>query len=119
VALTLTILALALKVMVPPGFMIADHGSPFLITICTGHGPLVLNPSDHGRSKAPIQKKMDTPCTGAGNVTPPAPQMWTAISEPHALVADQTLAGSAVDLLPGRGLAAPPPPSQGPPLTLS
>jgi len=118
VALTLTILALALKVLVPPGFMMADAGAPFPITICTGHGPLILASGDAKAPKAPTHKT-DAPCTGAGNVTPPNPTLVTGLGEPYLWTAPILGAGSVLDIVPGRGLAAPPPPSHAPPNRLS
>jgi hypothetical protein len=118
VALTLTILALALKVAVPPGFMIADTGAPFSITVCTGHGPLILDPRDAKVPQAP-KHKMDTPCTGAGNVTPPVPPLAGGAAEPYVWAATVLGAGPALDVMPGLGLAAPPPPSHAPPALLS
>jgi len=119
IALTLTLLALALNVLVPPGLMVAAAGTPFPLVICTGHGPLTLDLGDHGGSKAPTQKRSDTPCTGAGNVTPSPPTLAAAICEPYAVLIEDLTTGLAVDLAPGRGLAAPPPPSHAPPFTLS
>jgi hypothetical protein len=118
VALTLAILALAVKVVVPPGFMIADAGAAFPITICTGHGPLILAPGDAKAPKAP-KHKMDTPCTGAGNVTPPNPAIVADLAEPYLWAATVLGAGPAFDVAPGRGLAAPPPPSHAPPAPFS
>ncbi len=119
IALTLTVLALALKVLVPPGFMVATSGAPFPLVMCTGHGPLTLDLGDHGGSKTPTQKHSDVPCTGAGNITAPTPALTVAISEPYAVAVDGPTTGLALDLIPGRGLAAPPPPSHAPPFTLA
>jgi hypothetical protein len=118
VALTLAILALALKVAVPPGFMISDTGAAVPITICTGHGPLLIDPGGAKAPKTPTHK-MDTPCTGAGNVTPPSPPLAGGLAEPYVWAATVINAGPAPDVAPGRGLAAPPPPSQAPPVLLS
>ena len=119
VALTLTLLALVLKVLVPPGFMLAGTGQQSLIAICTGHGPLTLAVDDHGGSKAPAQQKTDAPCLGAGNISPPSPPALATLPAPLAFAASPAPFGRAFDLAPGRGLAAPPPPSQGPPIQFS
>lgn len=118
VALTLTVLALLVKVMVPPGFMLAEPGERAFITICTGHGPLIL-PIEHDGPKAPVQKKGDAPCMGAGNVSPPAPPTIAVLGAPPVFAGRITPQARTSDLTPGRGLAAPPPPSQGPPIQLS
>ncbi len=115
VCLTLAVLALALKVLIPQGFMLSERGPGFPLVICTGHGPLTLSDDGHGGSKDPAQKKSDAPCTGAGNVTPVTPSALAAVSEPIVLVADHLHDGKTLDLMPGRGLAAPPPLSHAPP----
>jgi hypothetical protein len=114
IALMLTALALALKVAVPPGYMIAAPGAPFLITICTGHGPLVLDAGDL-RAPKPPPHKMDAPCTGAGNVAPISPPLAGALAQPYAWA--ETALGACAErcVAPGLGLAAPPPPSHAPP----
>ena len=118
VALTLTILALALKVMVPQGFMIAGAGAPFPIAICTGHGPMVFHAGDAKAPKAPA-RKIDAPCAGAGNVTAPVPPLICVAAEPYAWAALRLLERPALAGAPGRGLAAPPPPSHAPPTLVS
>jgi hypothetical protein len=104
-------LALAAQVLVPQGFMVARQGERPAIVICTGHGP-VLSRDDLGGH--PAKAKPDLACGFAGHglglaATPPllvATGVAWASPLPLALGAD---------LAPGRGLAAPPPPSQGPP----
>ncbi|HEY3888752.1 MAG TPA: hypothetical protein VGL73_09260 [Caulobacteraceae bacterium] len=118
VALTLAALVLALKIAVPPGFMIADAGAPVPIAICTGHGPLML---DHGDGKSPNapMHKTDAPCTGAGNVTPLSTPLADGAAALYVWAATVPGAGPALDAAPGRGLAAPPPPSHAPPALIS
>jgi hypothetical protein len=82
------------------------------LVICTGHGPL-LSLDNHGKpGKAP--KQAETPCGFAshGGAAGPPPAFALA-----ALRVEYVAAPSARRLAPapGRGLAAPPPPSQGPP----
>jgi len=115
VFLTLALLALVLKVLVPQGFMVSNKGEGFPLVICTGHGVQTVAAANHDGSKAPLQKKSDVPCAFAGGVTPPAPSHLAVLSEPYAAQADRIGAVRLRDLIPGRGLAAPPPPSQGPP----
>jgi hypothetical protein len=115
VCLTLTLLALAFKVLVPQGLMLSEQGPGIPLVICTGHGPLTLSDDGHGGSKDPAQKKSDAPCMGAGNVTPVTPLTLAVVSEPIVLVADSPHSGKTLDLIPGRGLAAPPPQSHAPP----
>ena len=107
-------LALLVQVLVPQGFMVARQGNRPAIVICTGHGP-VLSRDDLGGqpSKAP-KSEPDLQCGfsghGLGLTQSVAPMIASAMywSTPD-------LVGADADLAPGRGLAAPPPPSQGPP----
>jgi hypothetical protein len=118
VCLTLVTLALALKVLVPPGFMLAESAGPPSLVICTGHGPLKITDPSQPSHHAPASHKSDAPCSGAGNVTPVAPAAISAVGEPYAATVTATRGPRGVDLAPGRGLAAPPPPSQASPLSL-
>ncbi len=114
--LALALLALVVKVAVPAGFMVAapGTGAGFPLVICTGHGPVLAHPAgDKGDSKA----KPDAPCAFSGQSaaagTAPAKPIggqvyWLAVAPIRDRIA----------LTPGRGLAAPPPPSQAPPVTL-
>ena len=110
----LAALALLIQVLVPQGFMVnADHGAPGLV-ICTGHGPLTLGQHDHS-GKAP--KSASNPCAFAahgGAAPPPSPTRLERLKFDPA----PAVLARAFDLVPGRGLAAPPPPSQGPPTRL-
>ncbi len=114
------LLALALKVATPPGFMVAQQAGEtpgvFPLVICTGHGP--LKSADlpiPGDSKS--HQGADKACAFAGHGLAPTLAQAPALivsSARYAAVA-HTLAGRPV---PGQGLAAPPPPSQAPPLSL-
>lgn len=113
----LVALALALQVVVPPGFMAARSaaGAP-VVVICTGHGPLKAlgdapSKPERGSSEAGHL------CVFAGHAAAPPPPAEVALSETRV---EPTAAPAfiAPDLQPGRGLAAPPPPSRGPPAFL-
>jgi hypothetical protein len=116
VSLTLVIFALAMKVLAPPGFMVAGNVGAVPLVICTGHGPLVLG--GHGEQKAPVHKASDAPCAFAGSSTPPTPSVAASIAEPIAIVTDPIVGLQGARRAPGRGLAAPPPPPRGPPLSV-
>jgi hypothetical protein len=108
----LAMFALLLQLAVPQGFMLArDAGQPAIV-ICTGHGPLLTPAPGHGvPAKAP---KPSGVCAFAGHGATPTPAPLLALAE----VRFEPLAAPAVSPIfatPGRGLAAPPPPSQGPP----
>jgi hypothetical protein len=114
----LAFVALFLKVLAPPGFMVEDgtRGGSFPIVICTAQGQVQLDAAHDG---APVHKSgSDSACPFAGNGVGAAPPLGAlpAVAIPTAYRA--IAAKSAPDLAPGRGLAAPPPPSQGPPTLL-
>ena len=124
VFMTLAVLALALKVLVPAGFMAAPktNGLPFAVVLCTGEGPMVVEPGGalHKAGKpgeAPGEKSAhDAPCAFAGHG---AGALATGLlaSEPAGYAAWRAEpAARPTDLAPGRGLAAPPPPTRGPPI---
>jgi hypothetical protein len=110
----LAMLAFFLQLVVPQGFMLARDGGQPAIVICTGHGPLLAAADDHGvPAKAP-KPKPDGTCAFAGHGATPteAPLLTLAPVRFERLIAP---AGPRLSTTPGRGLAAPLPPSQGPP----
>lgn len=108
--IVLALAALWMQVLIPQGFMVgATAGAPALV-ICTGHG--ALQAADHpGKAPKPAS---DAPCAFAGHGVAAAPPILTPLAlagfQPTALAVQSFVCQS-----PGRGLAAPPPPSQGPP----
>lgn len=124
VCLMLAALAIALKVLVPTGFMTAapTGGLPFALVICTAQGAVTLQPgealgaNDHG---APAGKTgHDSPCAFAGHgLGAPPPNLTDSVQV--AFVAYRAPEPrSLTGLAPGRGLAAPPLPARGPPTLL-
>jgi len=108
-------LALACRLAAPEGWMLAaGPGGPKLV-ICTGHGVATApgHPDGHGNSGD--ERRGDHPCVFAGAHAPPAPLLSAAIPGRAAIAYDAPLPAPLADQRPGRGLAAPPPPSQGPP----
>ena len=108
----LAALALLVQVAAPPGFMVAGGPQGPALVVCTGHGPLMA--PRHG--KIPGQAN-NTVCPFAGHVAAPTPSL-EPVHPPLALAFEAAPVQPMADLAPGRGLAAPPPPSQGPPLRL-
>jgi hypothetical protein len=107
----LALLALAMNLLAPNGFMVSSGRSGPTIVICTGHGP-ATRPVQPGKSDH--KTGHESACAFAGHGLSAAPPLLTnAALEawPWAVLGPQTRA----DLAPGRGLAAPPPDSQGPP----
>ncbi|MDP3746888.1 MAG: hypothetical protein Q8Q88_07535 [Phenylobacterium sp.] len=119
----LAALAVALKVMIPAGFMTrtATNDLPFALVLCTAQGAVAVEPSqaapehDDGGDAA----DHDSPCAFAGHAaTAPAPSP-VAIGVVEFVAYRRHVAPIApVDLAPGRGLAAPPLPARGPPSLL-
>jgi hypothetical protein len=120
IALILATFALAFKLMIPAGFMAApgQAGLPFQVVLCTSQGMVVADASQMGGSQRdPDQPpaQQEKPCMFAGH--------GAALSPPALLeMASVTFAGYTeirpepfASVVPGRGLAAPPPPSRGPP----
>lgn len=114
-------LALGLQLLFPAGFMAAEPGQArgLPIVICTAQGQTIadwdaLSAPDGGHKKAPPKSMAGCPFAGhAVAADPPAP---AALVRP--VVFDAAPAPSRPYLVaPGRGLAAPPPPAIGPPLS--
>jgi hypothetical protein len=107
--IVLAFAALLLQAMIPAGYMVGSGQSPALV-ICTGHGPLASQDHPGG---APTSNH-DGACVFAGHgvaVTPPvAARIPARVALTQTPIVVLTVAQS-----PGRGLAAPPPPSRGPP----
>lgn len=120
IGLMLLIAALLGQTAAPEGWMpvVATHGGVVMMP-CDGMGPnaamaMMMPGGDTSHHKAPHSQSGDHPCAAAGiavvNAPPPPPHIAMAPASPvdgPALVAP--------DALPGRGLAAPPPPATGPP----
>ena len=113
-------LALLVQIVVPRGFMLSlsggvngpGFGAPTLV-ICTGHGPLLVDA--HGKpAHAPGKSGSDAPCGFAGHGAGAEPPVALALAASPAQMAHAVVL-KTFDLAPGLGLAAPPPPSQGPP----
>lgn len=112
VLMTLAVLALVMRIAAPQGYMVQGSSvGGVQLVICTGAGPLKSGPAD------PVDKsKTGGACAFAGQGSGAAPEPAPTV-EPAA-IAYTAMAEPVVpaDLAPGRGLAAPPPPSLGPPL---
>ncbi len=117
VILTLALLALALKVVVPPGYMVAPRANdlPFAIVICTAQGAVTVEPG--GATHDTPTAQHDAPCVFAGHgvgAQPPGD-----IHRLHLpIAAYQPILPPSYAATPGLGLCAPPPPARGPPLSI-
>jgi hypothetical protein len=115
-AALLAILAILLRAAIPGGFMLstAKAGSMPDIVICTAHGLATIPGDADPASTDDGAKQQDATCafTATAAVTI-APVLFEVAAPTYA---DTVLLHRAVaDQRPGRGLAAPPPPAQGPP----
>ena len=116
-AVMLVAFALMMRLLVPAGWMPATDGRA--VTLCTGMGAVEMWIADDGtlHEKAPVQPgKTTESCVfaalGAAIVTP---DLAPVIAPPA--IAAAPIAGTALTIAIGRGLAAPPPPPTGPPAT--
>lgn len=120
VSMTAALLALVLQLMFPPGFMAAEPGRAhgFPVVICTAQGQSVVDWAVAGGShdKAPAKKGMAS-CPFAGHATTASAPVPIAIAAPVAF-AHAVPQAKPYAVIPGRGLAAPPPPAIGPPLSV-
>ncbi|MDO8410422.1 MAG: hypothetical protein Q7S93_10225 [Phenylobacterium sp.] len=116
----LAMVALGLKILIPPGYMAAPpqaEGPGFNLVLCTAQG--MIDMAAAADDTAPSDKDDDgarhSPCVFAGHsVAAAAPDLLSAQPAEFQPV---TAAGHDIsgDIAPGRGLAAPPPPPRGPP----
>ena len=123
----LAFLALAMKVLVPPGYMAASgpaDGPPFALVLCTAQGPVpaaalpaavqtdALGDTSGDESK---DNPPHSPCVFAGHAAGAVgPDQLTVQSVRFAGYAPPAVAVQPI-ATPGRGLTAPPLPARGPP----
>ena len=113
--LALAVVALLARIGSPPGTMFEATSHGARLVACSGHGPMTMAgghvPNDKSRTHS------DGSCEFAGHA---GQALIAADLEPIAqpLRAARPLSTRVVPASPGSGLAAPPPPSHAPPLTL-
>lgn len=115
--LALLVCALAARMLVPDGWMAASGAQGMRMMLCTGQGRVEVVMPVAGDHKAPAhhQQGEQHPCAFAGlGLAAGAEQPPVVLSQPRA-EASSPLAVALVSI--GRGLAAPPPFSTGPPAT--
>ena len=115
--LYMALAAMILRALLPVGWMPAAGGQ---IVICTGHGPslqaatLLGGLDDGGHQHAPTQKH-DHPCAFSAHGVGAAPPIQNSDVTLLNWISIALVLPGARFLAPGRGLAAPPPPSHAPP----
>jgi hypothetical protein len=121
------LLALVVRALVPAGYMLAptqDHRF-ITMTLCSGHGSAetvidlttgaLVDAGVANQKEAPFKKSpnADAPCVFAAAATLSAPEQPTSLPVVFRLASAEL--PRAIAVAPGRGLAAPPPWSTGPP----
>lgn len=111
----LAVLALLIRIVCPPGVMVSDVGrdGPALV-ICTGHGPMALKTGHDG----PTRPSADQTCPFSAAQAAAPPPLMVRVGGAAERFAPQPRLIVAAHVVPGRGLAAPPPPAQAPPLSI-
>jgi hypothetical protein len=111
------------RAVVPAGYMLAEadagNGRFLTVQMCEGHAATVID-LDTGKQidTSEVPGKADgkgghAPCVFAAA---PSVAIAAVAAEPVAFVTTQDIDFAVIrDLRPGRGIAAPPPPSTGPP----
>ncbi|MBL8544293.1 MAG: hypothetical protein JNJ63_10855 [Hyphomonadaceae bacterium] len=118
----LALVAISVRALVPAGYMLAPSAQAggMAVTICTAQGAVdvVLDPAggEHKQKNDSQQRSADAPCVFAGAAPLAAPDAAIALAAPALPSAPVDYVFAA--LAPGRGLAAPPPPSTGPPILI-
>jgi hypothetical protein len=110
IALALIALAIAVRMIVAPGYMPVQTAQGVTISLCTANGPVDVELP----GKAPAQKAHD-PCPfGAAAVPPLLPDAPRLDAPLHALVGSMVQPRPAL-YRPHLGAPAPPPPARAPP----
>ena len=107
--IALVFAALLIQALIPAGYMVAPGQSPGLV-ICTGHGPL----GDHKAPGGAPTTSHEGVCVFASHGVALATPTFDRLPA-QVMVARTTVVAPIGEQTPGRGLAAPPPPSRGPP----
>jgi hypothetical protein len=111
--LSLAFAVLLLRVLVPAGWMVsATPGDAFEIVICTADGAVTMTGDLTDEDTPKDSKSGECLFSAVSAAAVPA----VACPAPTPPVVAGAVAVFAAALVPGRGLAAPPPPATGPPL---
>lgn len=115
----LSCLALAMTLLFPPGLMPGPRWS-MPVVICGGHGPLALaipgRDDDARRQPVRMPTGSNHACPFAASVTTPFVPDFAPVAVVSVTVDAVVRATGPSAAAPGRGMAAPPPPSHAPPV---
>ena len=125
VFLTLTALALALKVLVPSGMMVSTEPRnelPIPIVLCTAQGAVSIEPgaplTEHGDHDDGAKAKHDAPCVFAGHSAGAPASVADEVGRVEFATYSAAAPVVAPAVSPGRGVSGPPLPPRGPPAQL-
>ncbi len=122
--LTMATLAIALKIIIPPGFMAGapTNDLPFALVLCTTQGAMVVDSGGalptHEDGKGTSDAAKDAPCLFAGLAMAEPPPALTDMGAVEFVAYDYRPQAVTPDVTPGRGRPAPPLPARGPPTQL-
>ena len=124
VFMTLAALAVALKVLIPQGMMVATeprNDLPFPLVLCTAQGAVSVAPgaplSTHDEHED-AKLKHEPPCVFAGHGVGAAGPAAIDVGRVEFIAFEQTTPRPAPAGAPGRGVSGPPLPARGPPASL-
>lgn len=117
--LTMATLAIALKIIIPPGFMAGPPTSdlPFALVLCTGQGAMSVA-GDNGKHDPGKSPAAEAPCLFAGLTAAAPPPVLADAGLVEFVAYAYRPQAVAPDIAPGRGSPAPPLPARGPPTQL-
>ena len=114
VLLALSLIAILMRILAPPGFMTVAAPDGLRLVICTGHGPLRLDDRTGPSKPAPSSAKIDPPCLFAGGTAAPTPETPRILAS--RLAAARVVSDPArTDIAANSAPAGAPPPARGPP----
>ena len=131
VAVCAAMAAVMLRALIPAGFMLAPPGEAqaggIPIVLCTEQGSITALLADDGSivepgadgpdPHDPVTDSHDS-CLFAQAQTGPSPPQTLAAEPPRIQATEAEGRQLPADLVPGRGLAAPPPPATAPPVLI-
>lgn len=131
VAVCCAMVAVMLRALIPAGFMLAAPGQAqaggIPIVLCTEQGSITALMAEDGTIIEPGSADQTDPqhdhpaavdhdsCLFAFAQTGASPPLTLTVDKVVPAVAEASVGQLPADLVPGRGLAAPPPPSTAPP----
>ena len=117
IALMLVVLALAVRVLLPPGYMASPDAGGLQLVVCTGQGAITLESQGDGHDGD--QQAKDGPCLFAGLATALDHPEPAELAGPLSVQLPRDISAVSRDQCLARSLACPTPPSHAPPAAQS